>query len=284
MSKRAFPIPAPAALPTKARRRSGALSELAASWKAPNSAPAAPHAPAAKAAPLALSSKRVSAADTAQKHDAAVKEHSEGSVESGDEEEEDMEWDGVIPDDHDRDSVDSDTSGTISEDLDLNKANDSDDDEEDGDSSSDDEDGDEKTITVDFDFKDPAPIDFLSVRNLLTRYLPAAETSHDADDTPAAASAPADDTKEVTAASDSSADSSGSDDDSDDAGKATAATAGSAKRAKKSQADIISAFNPSDLADAYVNQVMLAGVHWSLIVCTHLTCAFGGIRWRWGPA
>lgn len=155
------------------------------------------------------------------------------------------------------DGFDSDSSGTISEDLDLNKANDSEDDEESSDEEDDEDDdaGGDKTITVDFQFKDPEPIDFLSVRNLLSRYLPATEVPKEAVDTVEAA---AEEKGVVVASSDSDSD-----------GDAVLKKAGGdGKRPRTTVADIVAKFNPSDIADAFVQQVRLV-VHGYFMYSKH---------------
>jgi hypothetical protein len=149
-------------------------------------------------------------------------------------------------DDDDDDSVDSDTSGTISEDLDLNKPNDSDEDEssDDSDDSDEDSEDDDKTVTVDFDFKDPQQIDFLSLRNLLSRYLPASD---------AAVSTGDDEDKEED------------ENESGAAGETADRSKAAPKREKKPISALVKSFNPSEIADAIIEQVTIAANHgwWS---------------------
>ena len=74
---------------------------------------------------------------------------------------------------------DTDSSGTESDDsdagMDFTRAGNGDDDTSSGDDGSDSED-DDGLINVEFDFVDPSPIDFKSVRRLLESYLPGNKT------------------------------------------------------------------------------------------------------------
>lgn len=141
---------------------------------------------------------------------------------------------------------DSDTSGTISEDLDLNKAHGSEDEsEEESDDEDDEEDGEDgKVVTVDFDFKDPLPIDFLSLRNLLSRYLPATEGREEGEG-------------KVEGEGEGKGKEEGEGDGEEEGEEGDGKGKSKGKRVKKTPATIVAAFNPSEIADAIIAQVQV---------------------------